>query len=191
MQIPRDTSDGARRYHPMHQGRGTNKKQPTSTRILMKMRLDEVVASSLMRIDSKQVHGRASVYRRCAKNFATFLSLLVSSLQSEKSVFDVTPRTTPCFRAKHVYIKDTEYGVPVDGVVIGLEAFGERPLPATVHHTEALGNKTVVGQPRSFLAATLDHHITEFLYWKRDNTSAKTENGTPQVYTTTCTHLKR
>lgn len=82
-------------------------KQPTSTRILMNMRLDEVVASSLSRIDSKQVHGSASVYRRCAKNLATFLSLLVSSLQGERSVFDVTPMIAPCLQAKHVQRTDT------------------------------------------------------------------------------------
>lgn len=159
----------------------------------MKMRLDEVVASSLRRIDSKQVHGSASVYRRCAKNFATFLSLLVSSLQSEGRVLNVRPMAVRCMRAIHVQRTNTEAarnGLPVNGVVVGLEAFGESPLPATVHHAEPLGNKAVVWQPRSFLAAALDHHITKFLRRKRGNQSACTEHGAPQVYTSTCTHLK-
>ena len=52
----------------------------------MKMRLDDVVASSERRMDSKQVQGRASVYNRWAKNFATFLSLFVSSLQGGRHV---------------------------------------------------------------------------------------------------------
>ena len=47
----------------------------------MKIRLEEVVASSLRRMDSRHVHGNASVYKRWAKNLATFRSLLVSNLQ--------------------------------------------------------------------------------------------------------------
>lgn len=54
----------------------------TRTRILMKIRLDEVVASSLRRMVSRHVQGRASVYSRWAKNLATFRSLLVSSLHA-------------------------------------------------------------------------------------------------------------
>ena len=47
----------------------------------MKIRLEEVVASSLRRMVSRHVQGSASVYRRWAKNLATFLSLLVSRLR--------------------------------------------------------------------------------------------------------------
>ena len=44
----------------------------------MKMRDDDVVASSVSWRYARQVHEMASVERRCAKNFATFLSLFVS-----------------------------------------------------------------------------------------------------------------
>lgn len=52
---------------------------------------------------------------------------------------------------------------PVNGVVVGLEAFREGPLPAAVHHTEPLGDEAVVGQPRPLLATALDHHVAQFL----------------------------
>lgn len=54
----------------------------------MKIRLDEVVASSLRRMVSRHVQGRASVYSRWAKNLATFLSLLVSSLRRRRRVHE-------------------------------------------------------------------------------------------------------
>jgi hypothetical protein len=47
-------------------------------RILMKMRDDDVVASSVSWRYARHVHETASVERRCAKNLAVFLSLFVS-----------------------------------------------------------------------------------------------------------------
>lgn len=79
------TESNANRMRDMYRCTNIRTKRyarPTSTRILMKIRLEDVVASSLRRMDSRHVHGRASVYRRCAKNFATLRSLLVSSLRA-------------------------------------------------------------------------------------------------------------
>lgn len=70
---------------PHHATQRTHTHTHTSTRILMKIRLEEVVASSLRRIVSRHVHGRASVYSRWAKNLATLRSLLVSSLRKERT----------------------------------------------------------------------------------------------------------
>lgn len=57
----------------------------TRTRIFMKIRLDDVVASSLKRIISRQVHGSASVNNIWAKNLATLRSLFVSSLVAKRN----------------------------------------------------------------------------------------------------------
>mmetsp|Transcript_18193 Transcript_18193/g.34645 ORF Transcript_18193/g.34645 Transcript_18193/m.34645 type:complete len:224 (-) Transcript_18193:337-1008(-) len=47
-------------------------------RILMKMREEEVVSSSVMTMFASTTHGSASVASRCAKNLAVLRSLLVS-----------------------------------------------------------------------------------------------------------------
>jgi len=48
-------------------------------RILMKIREDDVVVSSVIAIVDMTLQGIASAYNNCAKNFATFRNLFVSS----------------------------------------------------------------------------------------------------------------
>ena len=51
---------------------------------LIKMRLEEVVSSSVMTRYSITPHGSASECTRCAKNLATLRSLFVSSLWARR-----------------------------------------------------------------------------------------------------------
>lgn len=71
----------------------------TWNRYLMKMRLEEVVSSSVSMMHDSELQGSASVASRCANRHDTLRSLLVSSLR-ERAGVETWARETECVLRK-------------------------------------------------------------------------------------------